>query len=293
MKLKTRTLKEYAWGYALVLPLILGIVLFLLYPLVSAIVYSFTDYDLFHVPNFVGLDNYVKVFHDRVFWRSFGNIFLYSLCVPVSIFVALLLSVVLNQNLKGMSVYRVFYFIPMVCGSVAIMFIWKWMYAPYYGLLDNFLTKLGIDPPLFLDKDNFIGSMILIALWGGLGGRILLFTPTLRNISTSLYEAAKLDGAGWWQIFFHITFPAISPITFYLFITGMTGVLQEFTNFYVISGGVFSSTTIVPVWYIYLYTGEYGYQFGYASALGMIYGFVLILFVVINFIAQKWWVKYD
>lgn len=294
MKARTiRLIKEYSWGYLFIAPLCIGLLLFLVYPLFSAVFYSFSEYDLFNPPEWVGLGNYIRVFGDGVFWKSFVNILIYSLCVPFTIFVSLLLAVLLNQDLKGSVIYRSIFFVPIVCGSVAVTFIWKWMYAPYYGIIDTTLSDLGITAPLFLGKDFFLASMIVIAVWGGMGINILLYTATLKNISTSLYEAAKIDGANWWQTFTHITFPSISPITFYLLITGMVGTMQEFTRFRVMSGGSFSENTIVPVWYIYLYTGEYGYHFGYASAMGIIFGLVLLVFVALNFYGQRWWVKYD
>lgn len=291
--MKPTLVKEYCWGYFFIAPLMIGLILFLLYPLVSSVIYSFCEYDLFNAPAYIGISNFRQVFTDSVFWKSFRNIFYYVLCVPITIFASLLLSAVMSQGMKGAGAYRIIFFIPMVCSSIAVTFIWKWIYAPYYGLLDMFYQSFGMKAPLWLDNVHFIPSMIVIAVWGGLGGNILLYTPTLKNISRSQYEAAYIDGAGWWRVFFHITFPAISPITFYLLITGVIGTLQEFTRFRVMSNGVFSESTIVPVWYIYQYTGEYGYQFGYASALGLIYGLVLVLFVVVNFIAQKWWVKYE
>lgn len=293
MKLNPRKVKEACWGYLFIAPLVVGLALFLLYPLISAIVFSFCNYNLFTSPELIGWGNYAQAFSDEVFWKSFVNILYYLVSVPISIFLSLILAALMSGDLKGSSAYRIIFYIPMVCSSIAVTFIWKWIYAPYYGLLDSLFASLGLTAPLWLDNVRFIPSMIVIAVWGGIGGNVLLYTPTMRNVSRSQYEAATLDGANWWQTFFHITFPAISPITFYLLITSSVGTLQEFTRFRVMSGGVFSESTIVPVWYIYMYTGEYGYQFGYASALGLLYGIILIAFVVLNFIAQKWWVKYD
>ncbi len=290
---KVKVIKECGWAGFFIGPLVIGLLLFLVYPLVSALWYSLCDYNLFDAPVFIGFDNYIGVFTDGVFWKSFGNIFYYALSVPFIIFVSLVISVLINQDIKGGVFYRSVFFIPIVCGSVAVTFIWKWMYAPYYGVIDRIFETLSLIPPLWLSDAWFIPSMIVVSLWGGLGINILLYSATLKNIPTSLYEAAKIDGANWGQTFFKITFPQISPITFYLFVTGLVGTLQEFTRFRVMSGGGFNENTIVPVWYIYFFTGEYGYEFGYASAMGVVFGLILLLLVGLNFYAQKWWVKYD
>lgn len=290
---RRRVWAEYGWGYLFIAPLCLGLLLFLVYPFVSAIVYSFSEYDLFHTPVFVGFANYVRVFHDDVFWRGFLNIIYFSLGVPLTIFVSLVLAVLCSQDIKGGAFFRALYFVPIVCGSIAVTFIWKWMYAPYYGLIHTLFTNLGLIAPFWLSSKLFIPSMIVISMWSGLGINILLYTAGLKNIPKDVYEAAKIDGAGWWRTFGVITFPSISPITFYLLVTGLIGSMQEFTRFRVMSSGNFSTATTVPVWYIYSYTGEYGYEFGYASALGLIFGLVLLVITAANFVAQRWWVKND
>lgn len=293
-KLNKAKRKEWFWAVIFLLPLTVGLLLFCVYPLITGITYSFTDYNLFEM-HFVGLQNYKKVFLDSTFWRSFLNVIIFSINVPVNLVLALITSAVLNSKIKGSKIYRSIFFLPIICGAVATTFIWKWIFASQYGLLDNILYSLGVqNPPVWLDVNqpaNFMTSMIIMTLWSALGTNILIYSATLRNIPVTYYEAAKIDGANAFTRFIKITVPLISPITFYLLLTNLIGSLQEFSHFKIMVG--YTENTILPVWYIYNFMGNFGYEYGYASALGVVYGLFLLVVAAGNFIMQKFWVNYD
>lgn len=293
-KLSKARRNEWFWSVIFILPISIGLLLFLVYPLVTGIAYSFTDYNLFDM-SFVGFANYKKVFLDTTFWRSFLNVVIFSINVPVNLVLALIISAVLNSKIRGGKVYRSIFFLPIICGAVATTFIWKWIFASQYGLLDNIFFSMGIqNPPIWLDVNqpaNFMTSMIIMTLWSALGTNILIYSATLKNIPVTYYEAAKIDGANAFTRFMKITVPLISPITFYLLLTNMIGSLQEFAKFKIMVG--YTENTVLPVWYIYNFMGNFGYEFGYASALGVIYGIFLLGVAAVNFILQKYWVNYD
>lgn len=259
-KLNKAQRKEWFWAVIFLLPLTVGLLLFCVYPLVTGITYSFTAYNLFEM-HFVGLENYKKVFLDSTFWRSFLNVIIFSINVPVNLVLALITSTVLNSKIRGSKIYRSIFFLPIICGAVATTFIWKWIFASQYGLLDNILYSLGAqNPPVWLDVNqpaNFMTSMIIMTLWSALGTNILIYSATLRNIPVTYYEAAKIDGANSFTHFIKITVPLISPITFYLLLTNLIGSLQEFSHFKIMVG--YTENTILPVWYIYNFMGNFGY----------------------------------
>lgn len=284
---------EYFWGWFFISPLTIGFLLFTLVPLALAIFYSFTEYDLFHAPQWIGFDNFIKVFQDEFFGKSLLNALVYAIGVPVGAFIALILSSMLVNISRGSLVYRMIYYLPTICGSVAITFIWQWMYAPTYGILHTFMKSIGMQPIKFLSSKYFLGSMMVMGVWSGMGVSVLLFYSSLHNISRSLYDAASLDGANGIQKFYYVTLPGISSVLFYILITGILGSLQTFTSFQVISNDYVNLNNVMPVWWIYKFTGTYGYKYGYASALGVIFGLILILISAIQFVVSKYWVKYD
>lgn len=284
---------EYFWGWVFIAPLTIGFFLFTAFPLVLSVIYSFSEYDLFHAPVFIGFSNFAEVFHDTFFLRSLLNALIYCIGVPIGATLALILSSMLINISKGSLALRMIFYLPTICGAVAVAFIWQWMYAPNYGLLWEFSKKIGIKPVHFLSSNYIMVSMMVMGIWSGLGISVLLFYSSLGNVSKSLYEAADLDGANAFHKFVYITVPGVSPVMFYILITGILGSFQSFTNFQVMTNDQINYSNIMPVWWIYKFTGTYGYRYGYASALGMVFGLLLIMISGIQFLVSKLWVKYD
>ena len=298
-KMNRRKRNEYIWGWVFITPLTVGFLLFTAFPLVLSIFYSFTSYDLFHAPEWIWFDNFIEIFTSPTDWflESLVNALIYTIGVPLGAFFSLIISSMLVNIRRGSLVYRMIFYIPTICGSVDITFIWQWMYASEYGILWDFLEGLGIqlgDEFGFLNRDNFMISMMVMGIWSGLGVSMLLFYSSLQNVPRDLYDAASLDGAGPVSKFRYITLPGISSVLFYVLITGIVGTFQAFTQFQVMTGDVISDYSVVPVWWIYRYiTGEWGYRYGYASAMGLLLGLILIIVSAVQFILSKYWVKYD
>lgn len=275
------------YGWLFISPLLLGLTLFVLFPLGYAIILAFCEYDLFEAPKFLGMANFFSVFQDEFFWRSMLNALVYCLNIPIRLIIALIIANILAGKTKGSTAFRMIFYVPTVCGAVAITFIWQWMFAAEYGLFHRIMEGLGMEPIVFLDNDHFMPSMIAMSVWCSFGVSLLLLFATIKNADRNCYEAADLDGANAFQKMIWITIPTISPILFYLILTGIIGSFQEFTLFNVMSGNAVTLTNIMPVWWIYQYTGKYGYQYGYASALGVVLGFLLIAISVVQFRVAK------
>ncbi len=284
---------EYIWGWIFIAPLSIGFLLFTAIPLILSFYFSFTEYDLFHEPVWVSLANFKELFHDAFFLRGLLNALIYTLGVPIGALFALVLASLLVHISRGSLVLRMIFYLPTICGAVAVTFIWQWMYAPTYGILAEFFKALHLPQVSFLSSGMIIVSMMVMGIWSGMGVSVLLFYSALHNVPRTLYDAASLDGANAFQKFVHITMPGVSPTSFYILITGILGSFQAFTNFQVMTGDVLTMSNVMPVWWIYKFTGPYGYRYGYASALGLVLGLILIVISGIQFVVSKFWVKYD
>lgn len=291
-----RKISDHVFGYLLSGPLLIGLALFFFGPLVYAIYLSFTNYSFQNIDSysFVGLTNYINAFKDEWFLRSLLNALINCIGVPIGIVIALVLSNFLVNNKRFSVLFRTIYYIPTICGVVAITFIWKWLYAPLYGVLPKLWELMGIPNMNFLGEDYFFPSMIVMGVWGGIGTSVLLLFAQLKAIPKSLYEAAVIDGCNGFQRMIHVTVPGVSPITFYILLTGIIGSFQDFSRFQVMRGDTLSPWSVMPVWYIYKYaSNEWNYQLGYASALGIILGIIILLITLVNFLISRLWVKYE
>ena len=282
-------------GWLFCSPLLIGLTVFFFIPLGYAVYLSFTNYSFSNIDSyvFVGFDNYVHAFQDRWFTRSLLNALINCIGVPIGMTISLVLSNFLINNKKFSTLFRVIYYIPTICGAVAITFIWQWMYQPMYGLLNTWLGALGFKTINFLGDDLFLGSMIAMGIWNGFGTSVLLLFASLKNISKSLYEAASIDGAGGLRKLWHITVPGVSPTLFFILVTGISGSFQDFARFQVMRGDQITEWSIMPVWYIYKYTSvQFNYQLGYASAMGIILGLIIIVISALQQIISRKWVNY-
>lgn len=277
-----------------ILPLCLGILLFVIIPLFVAIYLSFTQYNLFQAPDFILFDNYIRLFTvEAEFWRSILNAMYSALGVPIGILFAMIIASVLSSKIKGVKFFRVAFFVPTLLSAVIVTLLWQWMYDYDTGILNEFMSSIGLDRIRWFSEKMAMPSMIIMGVWGGLGVSILLYLGAINAIDKTLYEAAEVDGANFIQKFRFITFPGVSPITFYILMTGLIGAIQDFTRFQVMTNGV-PPTTMMPVLLIYRYSGgEYGGNYGYASALAVILGIIIGMIALFNAYMSRKWVSYD
>lgn len=259
------------------LPAVLFFV-FQLAPVFISFLWSFTRYDVIHPPVFVGLDNYKNIlFNDPLFWKAIGNTLVYVVgVVPIGICFSLILAVAIDQKIKFKNFFKSIFFLPTVTAIVAVSVIWKWLYAgEKYGLLNYLIMKLGFQPIDWLASPAWtMPSIMIMSIWAGVGYNMILFLAGLQTIPHVMYEAAEIDGAGFWKKFFHVTLPLLKPTIVFVTMMSFIFSFQVFEQVYIMTGGqggiggvLNSALTIVA----YLYDkGFQKFQMGYASALAYI-----------------------
>ncbi len=283
-------------GLLFIAPAVVIFVIFVIIPIGASFLLSFSRYDVLHPPTWVGLDNFVElVLHDPRFWKAFKNTVLYALgVVPTGIGISLLLAVALEELPRGKQLFKVLYFIPTVTSVVATAVIWKWLFAgEKYGLINYALIRLGLQPIDWLLSPTWILPAIMImSIWAGLGYNMIFFSAGLSTIPQALYEAAKVDGAGWWERFWHVTLPMLRPTLLFVVVMSVINSFQVFDQAYIMTGGTGEGAggvldgglTLVS----YLY--EQGFQrfhMGYSSAIaylmfGCVFGLTLVNFRMIR-----------
>ena len=287
--------EEILWGYIFVSPLTIGLLMFLAAPLFYSLYISLTKYDLFNAPVFVGFDNFNKIFsaYGREFWISIRNAFMYSIGLIFSMALAVIVANFLCSKIKVKGLFKAIYFIPTICSAVATTIMWKRMYDYQYGTLNQIISIFGFEHVNWLDEEHVVFAIIFMGVLFGFGSGMLLYISAIKSIPSSYYEAAEIDGANSFQKFFFITIPSISPITFYILVTGLIGSIQGFTTYQIMTNGN-TRNTIMPVLLIYKYLGgDYGSFYGYASALAIVLGVIIAILTAINFLLSKKWVHYE
>lgn len=280
-------------GYLFIAPNMLGIIIFFLIPALISFVVMFTDLDfLSKAPvNFIGLDNFAKVFSDETFYTALKNTFIFLLAVPVSIAIAVVLAILLNNKIYFKPVLRAMYFMPYITSSVAIAFVWSLLLQPSNGPINGFLRSIGIsDPPRWLaSTETSMYGIDIIMVWYTLGFNMIIYLAALQEIPTDLLEAAKIDGARAWQTVLRIILPLISPTTFFLLITGLMGAIKTFGLIQAITQGGPGDSTVVLSLFVYRTAFSY-YELGYASAIAWVLFVIVMIITAIQWIGQKKWV---
>ncbi|MEN0650106.1 sugar ABC transporter permease [Caldifermentibacillus hisashii] len=289
--------KAFFTGLLFVSPWIIGFILFQLYPIAMSAYYSLTDYNLFNPPEWVGLKNFFDLFNDDKFYLSLYNtvyITIFGL-IPQLIF-TLIMAIILNMDVKGKSLYRTIYFLPTLVPAVASSLIWMWLFNSQYGLINEFLGSIGlIEPNWLLDPAYTKIAIIIMGFWGT-GTNTVMYLAALQDVPKTFYEAAEIDGANVWQKFWHITIPAVSPVTLYLLIMGLIGSFQVFTQADVLGtqaqsmGGPENSMLFYAV---YLYQNAFKFlKYGYASAMAWILFIIVLILTMVIFRTSAKWVYY-
>lgn len=288
-------IKRQKWiGLIYVSPFIVGLLVFVLYPFISSMYYSFTDYGMIREPTFVGFSNYIYMFKtDPLFFQSVKVTLIYVIvAVPFKIGFALFIAVILNINIRVISLYRTLYYLPSIlAGSVAISVVWRSMFMEE-GVVNSILTNFGLSPIRWLSSPMLaLFSISLLAVWQ-FGSSMVLFLAGLKQIPKELYEAGKVDGASRFTMFFKITFPMLSPIVLFNVIMQTINAFQDFTAPYIItSGGPLNATYLLS---FKLYEDAFHYsKLGYASALSWILFFCMMVFTLLFFASSRRWVHYE
>jgi len=280
-----------AWLF--ISPWVLGFLLFSALPIGLSVYYSFTSYNVFQPPRWIGLANYRALTTDPLFWKALYNTAYYTfLSVPLMMALSLGVALLLNSKLPGMRLFRTVFFLPSVLSGVGVALLWLWIFNPDYGLINLALSYLGIEGPLWLFSPQWSKpAMVIMSLWG-MGGVMVINLAGLQSIPPQLYEAARVDGATGWAQFRYVTLPMLSPTLFFNFVTLTIGSFQVFTQAYVMTDGGPVHSTLFYVFYLFQTAFE-SLRMGYASAMAWILFFVIVTVSLIQIAVSRRLVYYE
>lgn len=285
--------QEERWAYLFLLPQYLGLLCFVLGPVVVTLFLSFSEWNLVAPPRWIGLQNYQVSFQTDVFWQTWRNTIYYVIAtVAGSIVFSLALALALNEKLRGITLYRGIYFLPVVTSAVAVSMVWRWLYNPEFGLFNAVLTTIGLPTLPWLNSLKWaMPSVIIMSIWQTVGYNMVIFLAGLQGIADQFYEAAEMDGATAWQKFRHITLPLLSPTTFFILITATIGAFQAFNQIYIMTNGGPANATRVILLHIYILAFRL-FKIGEASAVSWVLFLILFILTLINFFVARKWVHY-
>lgn len=284
-RISKRKLYRNLTGWLFITPAFLCFVVFLLIPAIMAVAMSFTSYNVFTPAKFIGIKNYIRAFHDTYFGIAMKNICLYVLMfVPAVVVLSFLLAVLLNARVRGVKVFRVLFYLPCLTSTVASAIVWKWLMNPTSGLLNKIFTAVGLPAQTWLNNSKTaLGSIVIICVWSTLASNIMIYLAALQNVPASVYESARLDGAGGFRQMIHITVPLVAPTTYFVITMALIGAFQVFDQIYVLTSGGPAHATTVPMYMVYSNAFKES-QMGYACAQSMI---LFALIFVVTLIQQK------
>jgi multiple sugar transport system permease protein len=285
---------EALYGWLFISPAIIGLIVFNLGPIVASMIFSFTKTSMVSPSEFVGLKNYTYlVTQDDLFRKAMRNSLTYAVgVVPVSTVLQLLVATALNRGRRGVSLFRVLFYLPSITPGVAIALLWVFIYNPQFGLANFVLGLFGLPRQMWLGSTKTaLLSIMLMSIWGSIGPGMILFLAGLQGISQAYYEAAEIDGAGTLAKFWHITVPLVSPVTFFSIVLGLIGALQVFVSVYIATGGGPRYATLTIGLYIFQRAFKL-LQFGYASALAWVLALLIFGLTLLQFRLQAKWVHY-
>jgi putative chitobiose transport system permease protein len=271
--------------YLFLAPALLVIAIFVLYPILAVVYYSFTDYSIVTPPEWIGLQNYQELLHDSAFWLALRNSFIYLIVTPILIFLCVILAIVVNRQLPFINAFRALYYIPVISGSVAVGIAWRLLFDTN-GLLSSTLMWFGVlkEPVQWLAEPSFtLPIAMLLTTWMGLGYYMMIFLAGLQNIPEELYDAAVIDGCNAWQKHWHVSFPGLRPqITFVAVISSLAA-LEVYTEIYILTGGLggILQSGYTMVFYLWRQAFILGHA-GKASAIAMVLLVITLVFSIVN-----------
>lgn len=281
--------QENIMGYLFVSPWLIGLIVLGMFPILASLYISFTTYDMNASPRWIGLENFIILFtNDSVFWKSLGNtVYHVAIAIPLGLLAGLLLALLLNNKIKGMSVYRTLFYLPNVVSIVAMSLLWLWLFQPNFGIINELLSPLykflNMEPLRWHQAASTAKlTLILMGLWTA-GGSMVIYLAQMQDIPISLYESAEVDGANWIKKTFYITLPLMTPSIFFNFIMSIIGGFQVFTIAYIMTNGGPSRSTYYYAYYLFdkMMSDR---AMGMASAMAWI---LLVIVLIITIIALR------
>ena len=281
-------------GFLFVLPTIIVLLVFVAIPMGDSFWMSFRNWNLFGPSHFVGTQNYADLIRDPLFRQSAWNtLYFTGVSVPLTMFMALVVALLLNRPLRFSTVYRTAFFAPVVTSMVAVSLVWSLLFDPTYGILDFLLKAVGLGGVAWLSQPGWVMlGIVLVSAWKGLGWDMLIFLAGLQGIPEPLYEAARIDGANGWHQFWRVTWPLLTPTTFFILVMSIIGSFQVFDQVYVMTGGGPINSTNVIVFYIYQQAFQF-FHMGYASAMAWVLFAAIFIITLIQFKVVGRGVNYD
>jgi putative chitobiose transport system permease protein len=274
-----------ATPYLFLLPAVALIAVFVVYPILAVVYYSFTDYDIVRPPVWIGLKNFERVFADKVFWLALSHSLLYLVATPILIGLSVTLAIIVNRKLRGIQIYRALYFVPAVSGSIAIGLSWRWLFERT-GFINSTLQSLGViaEPINWLTTPSLILPIaIMLTVWAGVGYYSVIFLAGLQNIPEELYDAARIDGCNDLQKHWHVSLPGLRPQIVFVAVISSLAALKVFDEIYVLTnrtGGILDSGTTM-VFYLWKQAFQLGHA-GYAAAIAIVLLAITLVFSIVN-----------
>jgi multiple sugar transport system permease protein len=291
-----RGFHKWKWVAFFIAPSLIGMLVFIVYPIISSLWIALNDWNLLSPPVYVGLDNFTKLFGDAAFWRALQyTLTLIALYVPAVFILGLLLALFLNLKLPGMIIVRTGTFLPVVASWVVVSLIWKWIFNPQYGLVNWALGALGITGPAWLfQPQSAVIALVITSVWKDVGYIALLFLGGLQGISEILYEAARIDGADRWKAFRFVTLPLLSPTMFFIVITLLINYFQMFEQVWLMPMKDSAADRQVEVIVTEVVKSAFSYnRMGYASAMSWVLFVLIFVITAVQLWAQRRWVYYE
>jgi len=286
---KTESSQKKSWRrkgllpYLLVSPYLIFVAVFVVFPVLFCFFLTFNKWNIISPMSFIGIDNYTRLIHDRLFWKAVINTLKFLLLhIPLQLIISLFLAYLLNQRMRGASFFRSSFFMPVIVSGVVVTILWQQLLGYDSGLINRVLMHIGVKKIGWLvNPDVAIYSIAVMATWKNLGLYVILFLVGRQTVPTQYYEAAKMEGANRWQQFYHITLPMINPTIFMVVILSTIGGFSLFIEPYIMTGGGPLNTTLSAVLYIYKQAFQY-YNMGYSATLGFFYALMIMTVVVLQ-----------
>jgi multiple sugar transport system permease protein len=298
--LLSKQLRNDLRAYAFLSPWIFSLLVFTAYPTLASFYFAMTKYDVLNPPRFIGFENFITMFtRDPLYWVAVWNTFFYTIvAVPLSLLVALLLALLLNQRATGIGIYRTIFYLPAVVPAVAAVPLWVILLDPRFGLVNTVLGSVGLPQPGWLKSADWaIPGLILMSLWAGTGSAMLIFLAGLKDVPQQLLEAATIDGANGWQRFRHVTLPLITPTIYFNLIIGLIASFQIFgPAFFADSIGRWGLGPLnsLLMYMLHLYRSAFRhFDMGYASAMALVLFVVLVALTLLLVRTARYWVYYE
>lgn len=293
LRISRTALRDNITGWLFIAPVLISVILFTIYPLYRSVILSFREWNPMGLDKYVGLANYIAVFKDKLFFLAYKNALAYAFYTVVAGLIWGLATALALQNIKWRGFFRALYFLPTITSSVAVAMFWSLIYQPDSGLLNSLLRMVGIQGPNWLVQTNTaMIAVSVVVVWVGTGYWMVIFLAGLLDIPIEYIDAAKVDGANGWQVFWYVTLPQLTPTIFYYLTNAIITVWTAFDIIYVMTGGGPANATMMPALHLYRMAWT-ELRMGYASAMAWVMAMIIFILTAIFFKYSGRWVHYE